>query len=206
MDSLICPSFRTAVAQTLQLPGISGLPNNCVLLEFDKEHPEEMDETVQGAVVAAESMFNVLVLRSTPYRFGYRSSIDLWVTEDHLENARLMLLLAYIIVGHADWRSARIRLFACIDSGNSEKPADKLSALMTEGRLPISRQDLITVTLKAGSTLENEVIRRSSDTDLLITGLRAEELNSGAAEQALHRYDGANDVLFIYATEKVAIE
>ena len=83
-------------------------------------------------MVAAESMFNVLVLRSTPYRFGYRSSIDLWVTEDQLENARLMLLLAYIIVGHADWRSARIRLFACIDSGNSEKPADKLSALMTE--------------------------------------------------------------------------
>ena len=206
VDSLICPSFRTAVAQTLQLPGISGLPNNCVLLEFDKEHPEEIDETVQGAVVAAESMFNVLVLRSTPYRFGYRSSIDLWVTEDHLENARLMLLLAYIIVGHADWRSARIRLFACIDSGNSEKPADKLSALMTEGRLPISRQDLITVTLKEGSSLENEVIRRSSDTDLLITGLKAEELNSGAAEQALRRYDGANDVLFVYASEKVAIE
>lgn len=206
VDSLICPSFRTAVAETLQLPGISGLPNNCVLLEFDKEHPEEMDETVQGAVVAAESMFNVLVLRSTPYRFGYRSSIDLWVTEDHLENARLMLLLAYIIVGHADWRSARIRLFACIDSGNSEQPTDKLSALMTEGRLPISRQDLIAVTLKAGSSLESEVIRRSSDTDLLITGLKAEELNSEAAEQALRRYDGANDVLFVYASEKVAIE
>ena len=162
VDSLICPSFQTALAQTLQMPGISGLPNNCVLLEFDKEHPEEIEETVQGAQLAMESMFNVLILRSTNYRFGYRSSIHVWVTEENLANAPLMLLLAYIIVGHREWRRAEIRLFACFDSGDGKRETNKLSRLMTEGRLPISRQNVTSVSCTTREALEQEVILRSS--------------------------------------------
>ncbi|MXY81308.1 MAG: hypothetical protein F4Y91_04380, partial [Gemmatimonadetes bacterium] len=154
VDSLICPSFQAALAQTLQMPGISGLPNNCVLLEFNKEHPEEIAETVQGARLATESMFNVLILRSTNYRFGYRSSIHLWVTEENMVNARLMLLLAYIIVGHREWRRAEIRLFACFDSGDGESETNKLSRLMTEGRLPISRQNVTSVPCTTRQALE----------------------------------------------------
>ena len=206
VDSLICPTFELAVAQTLQMPGISGLPNNCVLLEFDKEHPEEIDETVQGMRLAAESMFNVLVLRSTNYRFGYKSSIHLWVTEENLANAPLMLLLAYIIVGHRDWRRAEIRLFASFDSGDAERETDRLSTLMTAGRLPISRQNVTSVHCADGETLEKEVTLRSSEADLVIAGLTLEDAEPDEIEQALKRYNGTNDVLFVHSTEKVVIE
>ena len=206
VGSLICPSFRMALAQTLQMPGISGLPNNCVLLEFDKEHPEEIIETAQGAHLAAESMFNVLVLRSTDYRFGYRSSIHLWVTEENLANAPLMLLLAYIIVGHREWRRAEIRLFACFDSGDGEKETHTLSRMMTEGRLPISRQNVTSISCTDAETLEQEVARQSSKADLVIAGLTADEVTSGEAERALQCYEGANDVLFVHASENVSIE
>ena len=87
-------------------------------------------------------MFNVLILRSTDYRFGYHSSIHLWVTEENLVNAPLMLLLAYIIVGHREWRHAEIRLFACCNSGDGGRETQKLSSLMTEGRLPISKHNV----------------------------------------------------------------
>ncbi len=206
VDSLICPSFQTALAQTLQMHGISGLPNNCVLLEFDKEHPEEIKETVQGAQLAAESMFNVLILRSTDYRFGYHSSIHLWVTEENLVNAPLMLLLAYIIVGHREWRHAEIRLFVCFDSENGERETNKLSKLMTEGRLPISRQNVTSVPCTTHEALEQEVTLRSSKADLVIAGLTDDDIKSGETEQALQCYDGANDVLFVHASEPVAIE
>ena len=206
VDSLICPSFQAALAQTLQMPGISGLPNNCVLLEFNKEHPEEIAETVQGARLATESMFNVLILRSTNYRFGYRSSIHLWVTEENMVNARLMLLLAYIIVGHREWRRAEIRLFACFDSGDRESETNKLSRLMTEGRLPISRQNVTSVPCTTRQALEQEVTLRSSKADLVIAGLTDDDLQSGEAEQVLQSYNGANDVLFVHASEPVAIE
>ncbi|MDE3000819.1 MAG: amino acid permease [Gemmatimonadota bacterium] len=206
VDSLICPTFELALAQTLQMPGISGLPNNCVLLEFDKERPEEINETVQGVRLAAESNFNVLTLRSTNYRFGYRSSIHLWVTRENLANAPLMLLLAYIIVGHRDWRRAEIRLFACFNTGDAERETNRLSSLMTAGRLPISRQNVTSVDCADPETLETEVTHRSSEADLVIAGMNVENTESDEIEQLLRRYDGANDVLFVHATEKVSIE
>ena len=182
VDSLICPSFSQALAQTLQMPGISGLPNNCVLLEFDKAQPDEIEETAEGARLAAESMFNVLVLRSTNYRFGYRSSIHLWVTEENLANAPLMLLLAYIVVGHRDWRRAEIRLFACQESGDAERETRRLSSLMTEGRLPISMQNVTSVECATDASVEGEVSRRSSEADLVIAGLTGDEVRSDAVE------------------------
>ena len=206
VDSLICPSFQMALAQTLQMPSMSGLPNNCVLLEFDKEHPEEIKETAQGASLAAESMFNVLILRSTNYRFGYRSSIHLWVTEENFANAPLMLLLAYIIVGHREWRHAEIRLFACLDSGDAERAAHRLSSLMAEGRLPISKHNVTSVPCTTREALEFEVSLRSAKADLVIAGLTDDEIKSGEVEQTLQCYDRANDVLFVNASEPVLIE
>ena len=109
------------MAQILQMPGISGLPNNCLLLEFKDENPDELIEVGEGARLASSLMYNVLILRSREYRFGYRSSIHVWVTEENLKNAPLMLLLAYIIVGHPEWKRAEIRLFACSERRNAER-------------------------------------------------------------------------------------
>ena len=162
VDTLICPTFQLAVAQTLQMPGISGLPNNSILLEFDQENLDEINAVGQGARLAANSMFNVLILRSTKYRFGYRSSIHVWVTEENLMNAPMMLLLAYIIVGHPEWRRAEIQLFACFDSQDAEREADRLSAWMKEERLPISAQNVTSVSCSNGEALEGEVSHYSS--------------------------------------------
>ena len=206
VDSLICPSFDMALAQTLQMPGISGLPNNCVLLEFDKEHPEEVEETLRGARLAADSNFNVLVLRSAKYRFGYRSSIHLWMTEDNLSNAPLMLMLAYIIVGHPEWRRAEIRFFACLDSEHAEQETHHLSDMMAVGRLPISRQNVTSVCCATPEELEKEVAALSSKADLVIAGMTAGTLRTDQAEESLRAFGGANDVLFVHSSESIVIE
>ena len=206
VDTLICPTFQLAVAQTLQMPGISGLPNNSILFEFDRENLDEIDDIGQGARLAVNSMFNVLILRSTKYRFGYRSSIHVWVTEENLANAPMMLLLAYIIVGHPEWRRAEIRLFACSNSMEAEREANKLSMLMKEGRLPISAQNVTSVSYSSGEALEEEVSHYSSQADLVIAGLVAENLDPEAVTQALRCYAGANDVLFVHSIEQIAID
>ena len=206
VDSLICPTFQLALSQILQMPGISGLPNNCILLEFDRENTDEIEEVVQGARLAANSLFNVLILRSTGYRFGYKSSIHVWVTEDNLSNAPMMLLLAYIIVGHPDWKRGEIRLFVCSDSTDAEQEANKLSALMQEGRLPISMQNVTSVSYKGKASLENEVSLRSNQADLTIVGLTSENIDTNGLEQKLRSYEGANDVLFVYSVEQILID
>ncbi len=205
VDSLISPSFQMAISQTLQMPGISGLPNNCVLLEFDKDRPDEIDELAQGALLVSGSLFNVLVLRSTRFRFGYRASIHVWITDDNVANAAMMMLLAYIIVGHPEWRRAQIRLFACFESSDTEREADNLSRLMTEGRLPISRQNVTTVACSVGDSLEREVARRSASADLVIAGLEESAFEPDAAPESLMRYRAANDVLFVHSSEQISI-
>ena len=61
VDTLISPTFQLALTQIVQMPGISGLPNNSILFEFNQENPEEIDEVRQGARIAVNSLFNVLV-------------------------------------------------------------------------------------------------------------------------------------------------
>ena len=206
VDTLICPTFQLAVAQTLQMPGISGLPNNSILLEFDRENIDEISDVGQGARLAINSMFNVLILRSTKYRFGYRSSIHVWVTEENLMNAPMMLMLAYIIVGHPEWKRAEIQLFACFDSVDAEREADRLSTWMREGRLPISAQNVTSVSCSNGDALEEEVSYHSSQADLVIAGVTAESLEPEVVTQTLRRYAGANDVLFVHSIQRIAID
>ena len=57
VDTLICPTFQLAITQIAQMPGISGLPNNTMLFEFDEENPEEIEEIVQGTHIAVNSLF-----------------------------------------------------------------------------------------------------------------------------------------------------
>ena len=206
VDSLICPTFPLALAHALQMPGISGLPNNSILLEFDKNHPEEIDEVRLGAQLAVASLFNVLILRSTKYRFGYRSSIHVWVTDDNISNVSMMLLLGYILVGHPEWKRAKIRLFACSGSWEAELDANRLSTVIKEGRLPISMQNVTSVPYESEEGLEQEVAHRSAQADLVIFGLTAEDINSDRLSDLLQRFQDVNDVLFVHSIEQIAID
>ena len=206
VDTLISPTFETAVTQALQYPGISGLPNNSVLLEFDQEHPEEIADVGRAMSLAAASRFNVVVLRSTTFRFGYRSAIHVWVTPETLPNAAMMLMLAYIIVGHPEWRTAEIRVFACVGTDADEDNANELSTLIDQGRLPISRKNIQTLPVQSRTRIESEVTYRSSDADLVIAGISADQMDEGSFGDVLQSFAAVNDILFVHAVEKIAID
>ena len=206
VDTLIAPSFETAVAQSLQYPGISGLPNNSILLEFDQDHPEEIPRLERAMHVASSSRFNVVVLRSSAFRFGYRSSIHVWLTPETLPNAAMMLMLAYIIVGHPEWRTAEIRVFACIGTDGDEREADQLAALVDQGRLPIGRQNVETLPVESQATIETEVEHRSSDADLVIAGISADQMREENLTEALRSHRAANDIIFVHAVEEIVID
>ena len=206
VDTLIAPSFENAVTQALQYPGISGLPNNSILLEFDQDHPEEIPRLERAMGLAAASRFNVVVLRSSAFRFGYRSSIHVWLTPETLPNAAMMLMLAYIIVGHPEWRTAEIRVFACIGTDGDRQEADRLSALVEQGRLPIGRKNVETLPVASRSTIESEVEHRSSDADLVIAGIAADQMKDGSLTEVLRSHRAANDIVFVHAVEEIVID
>ena len=206
VDTLIAPSFESAVTQALQFPGVSGFPNNSVLLEFDQEHPEEIDEVGKATALASSANFNVTVLRSTTFRFGYRASIHIWITRETLPNVAMMLMLAYIIVGHHEWRTAEIRVFACVDPDRLQNSADELSTLVKQGRLPISRNNIETLPVKSPGDIEAAVADNSSSADLVIAGISKAQIAGNELASVLTSYKAANDVLFVYAAERITIE
>ncbi len=206
VDTVISPTFESAVTQALQFPGISGLPNNSVLLEFDQEHPEEIPDVARAAILAASSRFNVVVLRSSTFRFGYRASIHIWVTHETLPNAAMMLMLAYIIVGHPEWRTAEIRVFACVGRDGKDTEASQLSALIDQGRLPIAPKNIQSLPVQSQASIEPEMALRSSDADLVIAGISAAQMQGDDFADVLQSHKAANDVMFVHAVEKISID
>ena len=206
VDTCISPSFQLAIDQMLQMPGISGLPNNTILLEFDDEGKDASEEVVRAAQEAASSQFNVLVLRSSKHRFGYHAKIHLWLTDYDLTHTPLMLLLAYIIVGHPEWKNAEIRLFACFGLQDGHAESERLAQLLERGRLPITKQNVEAVKCEDDEAVEREVGRRSDSADLLIASVTAAQLFSDTPADCLGRFKGAKDVLFVHSCTRIPIE
>jgi hypothetical protein len=204
VETVIAPSFKSALAQVLQLPGISGLPNNCVLLEFSREHPEEIPEVAEGARLVAPLGFNLCVLRSSDFRFGYRKNIHIWLTKDDLTNAPLMILLAYIILGHPDWEEAEISIFACYPGEVLEQELGKLNEMIDQGRLPISRRRVTPVPYSSESSFEEAAATHSLEADLVILGLTHKDIFE-EPEATLMGHRNLKDILFVNANEEISI-
>ena len=58
------------------------------------------------------------------------------------ENANLMTMLAYILVGSRDWEDAEIRIFAAVPQEEASERRVQLNEMIDSGRLPISRKNL----------------------------------------------------------------
>ena len=77
VETVIAPSMKTALAQVVQVPGISGLPNNSILFEFPQNEAEEIKEVIEGARLISPLNYNICILRSSEFRFGYRKNIHI---------------------------------------------------------------------------------------------------------------------------------
>jgi len=204
VDTIIAPDFPTALSSMLQVPAISGMRNNTVLLESPKDGYDQIREIAYGAQTAAELKLNVCMIRSSAVRFGYRKNIHIWITEDDYANAPLMILLACILTGHPEWDDARISVFACYPADRMDQAVGKLDQMVAEGRLPITSKNIWPVPYEGEQGLENATIEHSSTADLVMLGFDAIEMAS-QPEALLHSFRGLNDVLFVDANQAVAI-
>ncbi len=204
VETIVAPSLKNAISQIIQRPGVSGLPNNSALLEFSRHSPKEIPEVVEAACQLLPFGFNICVLRSSEVRFGYRSNIHIWLTREDYENAPLMILLAYIILGHPEWAAAEIRIFACYPADQTQGQLDLLNKFVTEGRLPISPKNLTAVPYDDKTGFSRTVQRRSTEADLVMLGLTWTEI-SGELAADLAAHPDLNEVLFVYSGQRISI-
>ena len=206
VDTMISPSMASALAQSLQVPGVSGMENNTILFEFSVyDGPEALEEVIRGCLMASAPRMNRLVLRHTDHFFGNRKNIHLWLTWHDHRNASLMILLAYILLGHPDWAGAEISIKAAFPHGEVEQQTARLNQMIVEGRLPIAPKNLRIIATDDRVDFAGLVERGSHAADLVILGFTEERLREKGAELLL-RHPGLQDVLFVSAEETIFIE
>ncbi|RMG88443.1 MAG: amino acid permease, partial [Bacteroidetes bacterium] len=125
IDTLVSPSYTSAIAQVIQLPGISGTDNNLLLLEYSKHDPSDLTAIVDNFKLVKSVDFDVVILGSTERGYGLKRQIHIWITSKDYENATLMILLGYIILGHEEWAQGFIKIFAVFPEKTIEKERER---------------------------------------------------------------------------------
>lgn len=205
LDTVISPSLTSAIAQSIQLSGVSGNGNNMIMYEYAEADYESLSTFIGNHGLMRATEFDVCILRSTLKGFGHYKEIHVWISPEDYVNANLMVLLAYILLGHPKWKQAEIKIFAIHEEGQIEVKNREINTLIKEGRIPISPHNVSLVERKEGTEKQELVDRESRDADLTIIGFG----DSSFEDKDLTTFKGYNslgNVLFVNAFEEKAIE
>lgn len=198
IDTIISPSYTSAIAQSIQVPGISGMENNMVLFEFDKEEPKGLPVILDNYAMVNSGCFDVCVLASSRSETDFRNEIHIWIQSADTDNANLMILMGYIIRGHPSWKDSRIRIFELCSQRSLEKTNEKMTQLLNEGRLPITAKNIEIIVREEGGSSKDIINRRSEDAALTIVGFNRDAVKR-VGESFFTGYDNIGTLLFVNA-------
>ncbi len=205
LDTIISPSYTSAIAQSIQLSGVSGKGNNLMLYEFSEEEPHTLSNVIQNSQLLQATEFDVCILKSTLRGFGYHKEIHVWISSDDYINANLMILLAYIILGHPEWKKGIIKIISTYPEGKYEEKASEMKALVKAGRLPISERNIVLVPQQSEQNMRHIINKKSADADLTIIGFNDDNLKH-EKEKVFDGYYQLGNILFVNAYEEKTIE
>ena len=204
LDTIISPSYTSAIAQVIQLSGISGKGNNMILFEFSQANPEALEEALNTHDILYVTGFDLCVLSTSYKGFGYKKQIHIWITSADYENANLMILLGYITLGHPEWKDGIIQIFAIYEPEEADRKRRELRELIKEGRLPISMANINLISAHTDKSTRELIGETSVDADLTIVGFRQEQLKTGGYK-LFTGYDRLGNVLFVSTNKKKEI-
>ncbi len=204
LDCIISPSITTAIAQVIQLPSISGKDNNMILFEFAKKEPDNLKFVIDNFQLLKSVNFDVCILGSSPRGFGYHQEIHVWITSKDYKNANLMILMAYIILGHKDWDQGIIKLFAIYPINEMEEQKKLITKSIKTGRLPISLKNVTIIPQKQNESVQDIICNHSADSALTLIGFVEAQVKARGQDLFLG-YDKVGNVLFVNTTNEMKI-
>lgn len=202
LDTIISPSYTSAIAQVVQLSGISGKGNNLILFEFSRTDPGNLKEITANYSLVESAGFDICILNTSYKSFGYKKEIHIWISSEDYRNANLMILLGYIILGHPDWKKGHIKIFALYPEEYMEEKRKQLLELIKTGRLPISPSNISMVPFETQNRKE-VIMKYSADADLTLIGFTSEMLTN--IEELSEGYQDLGNILFVSSNRAKAI-
>ena len=204
IDTIISPSFTSAIAQIIQLPGISGMENNMILFEYSKSDTRKLDRIIENYSLVRSGDNDVCVLGSSKKEIIYKNGIHLWINNYDHENMNLMILLSYIILNHPDWGKGMIKIFLVCKEEEYEETKQDIIKLVKEGRLPIAAKNIEVIIRNPDVNIREIINDRSKDAGLTLIGFNGEHLKHDKAD-LFKGFDGIGNVLFVNAKDKKTI-
>jgi len=203
IDTIISPSYTSAIAQAIQIPGISGMENNMVIFEFDKESPTGLLDILDNFNLVHAGRFDVGILASSRKPIQFRNGIHVWIKTVDEMNANLMILISFIISGHPDWQKGNISIYHICKKEELAETRKKMNDLVISGRLPISNQNIEIITQKENVSPKKMIVEASSEAGLTILGFRSDTI-SHSREEIFSGYNELGNILFVNAhSEKI---
>ena len=197
LETLISPSNTGAIIQAIQQPGISGQPNNMMLFEYKKGEIDWLSVIVDNYSVLKTAKYDLCILASSDKGFGYKKDIHVWIRQADYENANLMILLSYIILGHPDWKKGEIKIFATFPKEKLKEEEEHLIQLTSSGRLPISAKNIRVIAMEEGVNTKQLVNDISMDADLTLIGFHEGMIKSDQGIEMFEGYDKVGNILFV---------
>lgn len=205
IDTIISPSYTSAIAQAIQIPGIAGMENNMVIFEFDKEKTEELREIIDNFNLVNAGNFDVCILASSGKPVHYRNGIHVWIKTIDEKNSNLMILLSFIILGHPDWRKANIKIFDVCMEEDYDQVQKNMNDLVISGRLPITTQNIEIIVQKKDVSPKTIINEYSADAALTLIGFHEESINH-IEDKLFEGYPNLGNILFVNSHDKKVIE
>ncbi|MEA1877995.1 MAG: amino acid permease [Bacteroidota bacterium] len=203
MDTIISPSYTSAIAQTIQLQGISGKGNNMILLEFSRTDPGDFPEALMNFDLLKSTHLDVCVLNTSHKGFGNHKEVHIWITSQDYENANLMILMAFILLGHPEWRKSIIKIFALYPMEKLDEQRKNLLKLIATGRLPISPGNIELIPQEENQNYKAIIEQKSIDADLSIIGFRDKDISKGI--DLFNGFGEIGNILFVNADKQKEI-
>lgn len=203
LDTIISPSYTSAIAQVVQLSGITGRGNNLILFEYSRSSLDTLQDTLSNYELMVSSGFDICILNSSYKGFGSKREIHIWISPEDYQNANLMILLGYILLGHRDWQKGFIKIYSIAPEGKKDIERELLVKQIKEGRIPIHPSNVEIFTMKEGITKKEMIRSRSIDADLTILGFHANDLDRGV--EKFQGYDDMGNILFVGAHHEKTI-
>ncbi|MFO8234568.1 MAG: amino acid permease [Bacteroidales bacterium] len=199
VDTIISPSYTSAIAQIIQLPGVSGLENNMILFEFEKNEPANLNQIVENISLVKAAHYDICVLGGSNKGMNYYKGIHIWIRKFDLKNINLMILLSYIIAGHPDWKKSGIKIFFLQTPKSGEESKNQLTDVIKKGRLPVSMKNIEFIETDEETNPRDVINEKSQKAGLTMMGFLNEQLKH-EGEKIFSGYDKLGDVLFVNAT------
>ena len=205
IDTIISPSYTSAVAQSIQISGISGMDNNMVIFEYDKDDPKGLQDIMDNFKLVKSGRFDVCVYASSRKPILYRNGIHVWIKPTDDNNANLMIILSFIILGHPDWKMGNISIFAISKEDEQEQVKERMNSLIETGRLPVTAQNIRILIQEEDVSYKSIIHQHSSQAGLTILGFREEGIKH-REDHLFEGYDPMGNMLFVHSFDEKLLD